>query len=82
MPALTDMEHRLAGPQSAQERQAVLDQLADLEHRLRQQAARQLPPEDHQQVAALAEAAQAARQVVRQWPHPGSRPGARFSQPL
>ncbi len=82
MPALTDMEQRLSGPQAAQERQALLDQLADLEHRLRQQAASQLPREDHQQVAALAEAAQAALQVVRQWPSPGSRPGSRVSQPL
>ena len=82
MPALTDLEHRLSGPQAAQERQALLERLADLERRLRQEAASRLPREDHLQVAALAEAAQAAQQVVRQWPRAGSRPDPRFSQPL
>lgn len=82
MPALTEMEHRLAGPQAAQERNDLLERLADLERRLRQVAASQLPREDHQQAAALAEAAQAAQQVVRQWPAPQAQPDSRFLHPL
>lgn len=82
MPALTDLEHRLSGPQAGQERQGLLEQLADLERRLRREAATQMRPEDHRQVAALAEAAQAARQVVRQWPQAGTRPDSRPLHPL
>ncbi len=82
MTALTDLEQRLAGPQADLERRNLMERLADLEGRLRQQAATRLPREDHQQVAALAEAAQAAQQVVRQWPGPGSRPDSRFSPTL
>lgn len=80
MPALTEMEHRLAGPQGDQERQQLLEQLTALEQRLRQAAAHRLPREEHLQVAALADAALAAQEVIRQWPKPGSGPASRFSQ--
>lgn len=79
MPALTEMEHRLAGPQGDQERRQLLDRLAALEQRLRQEAAHRLPREEHLQVAALADAALTAQQVVSQWPKPGSGPASRLS---
>ena len=82
MPALTELEHRLAGPQADKVRRDLLEQLIDLERRLRQDAARQLPREDYQQVAGLLEATVAAQQVVRRWPSPGDRQDLRFSQLL
>ncbi len=82
MPALTDLEHRLAGPQADQVRQDLQERLLDLEQRLRQEAARQLPRDDYQQVAGLLEATMAAQQVVRRWPLPKDRQDLRFSQLL
>ncbi len=79
MPAMTEMEQRLASPQAESERQHLLERLAGLEQHLRQQAAHHLPREEYLRVAALAEAAQAAQQVIHQWPKPGSGPASRLS---
>ena len=70
MDPITDLEARLSGPQAAQARTDLLAQLADLEHRWHALAATRLPRDEHLQVAALADAARAARQVVRQWRAP------------
>lgn len=82
MPALTELEKRLAGPQSDQVRQDVLERLLDFERRLRREAARQLPRDEYQQVAGLLEAAVAAQQVLRRWASQGDRQDLRFSQLL
>lgn len=82
MPALTELEKRLTGPQSDQVRQDVLERLLDFERRLRREAARQLPRDEYQQVAGLLEAAVAAQQVLRRWASQGDRQDLRFSQLL
>lgn len=64
MPALTELEHRLAGPDREQVRGALLKALAEHEAQLRQAIAKRLPREDFALAAALLDATQAAQEVL------------------
>ncbi len=71
-PAMTELEERLAAPDGEATRRALLAHLADLHWRLRQQQASSVPRADYQDLAAVAQAVEAAREVLAA--HPAVRP--------
>lgn len=68
MPALTELELRLAGPGREQVRGALLEALAEQETQLRRAIAKRLPREDFKLAAALLDATQAAQEVLARYP--------------
>lgn len=72
MTTLTELEQRLSAPDGEAVRQALLAQLSELHARLRQQLAASVPRADYENLAAQAQAAQAAREVLQAWPLPVS----------
>ncbi|QVQ24875.1 EscE/YscE/SsaE family type III secretion system needle protein co-chaperone [Achromobacter deleyi] len=66
--ALTELEHRLAAPGGAELSAALAERLARLEHAARARLAAGLSPAAFQDCRAVADAAQAAREVLAQRP--------------
>ena len=71
MPALTELELRLAGPDREQVRAALLATLAEQETQLRQAIAKRLPRAHFALAAALLDATQAAQEVLARSPYRG-----------
>lgn len=71
MPALTELELRLAGPDREPVRAALMAALAEQEIQLRQAIAKRLPREDFAVAAALLDATQAAQEVLARPPGRG-----------
>lgn len=64
MPVMTELEARLAAPDGEETRRALLAHLADLHWQLRQQLAASVPRADYRDLAAIAQAVEAARDVL------------------
>ena len=78
---LTTLEELLCQPGAAQERDARLQRLDELATRLRQQLQASVPRNEYPTYAAVAEAAQAAQDVLRAWPMPDEAAPNNFPQP-
>lgn len=65
---MTELEERLAGPGGAELRETLVQRLAALEERLRQQLRASLPRDEFAVCEAAAGAAQAARETLCAWP--------------
>lgn len=73
--AMTELEQRLAAPGGEAQRQALLEQLRQLQWRLRQKLAASVPRADYQDLAALALAVEAAHGVLETCPaNPANTP--------
>lgn len=67
-PAMTELEGRLAAPDGEETRRALLARLADLHWRLHQRQAASVPRADYRDLAAVAQAVEAAREVLAAHP--------------
>lgn len=70
--ALTELEHRLAAPGGAELGASLAARLARLEHAARTRMDAGLPPAAFQDCLAVADAAQAAREILAQHPSQSS----------
>lgn len=65
---MTELEARLAAPDGDETRRALLAHLADVHWQLRQQLSASVPRADYQDLAAVAQAVEAAREVLASHP--------------
>jgi hypothetical protein len=65
---MTDLEERLAGAGGVELREALMARAAGLEARLRAQLAASVPRSEYADLAACADAARAAHDILRDWP--------------
>lgn len=72
MSAMTELEERLAGPEGSKVRSELVNELAQIELRLRRSI--MLPRTEYLQVSGLADAVQAAQEVLNAWPVGTSQP--------